>query len=536
MKALIVESDLMSQCVLAKLLGERGHETVVFDNGEQAILAYQKEAYPLVFVGADLPGMDGIQFCRWLRSHPEGEKTYIILAHTSGKPDKIQEILAAGASDFLSKPFEVGGLKMRLDVADRQMASFFREKELAEELRRREQEADGLQRELCRAGESLVQEVEERRRIEDAFEGVKTELAQSREAIEQQLQDKAQELCATADQLQSATSFRLKIEDDLKRVRSELEAQSGKHARQMESLSQEMAAEKARAREADDRQRKAMEDLQAKLQAAVAAARKAREKRLSVEQEGRRAAESFAKTRAEFEQRQVELVEELNALRERVDAGAEERATQEIKTLSAERAALRQELDEAREEYACRMTVHAEQLLRLDRELHAALEARGGLETELVQVRESLAQQAKDYAAAVMQAGAEVEKAIRERLGVLEAAAQERERLESELSASERRVGELRAAQTKGEGERRELEEELQKAWQELEKRPVNGREIGSLPAQEVSELQRVLAEERERCAQLEVALRQERAHVEARLRRVAAALDPSEQDLIPAG
>jgi hypothetical protein len=57
MKTLIVEGDLMSQCVLAKLLSERGHEVTCFENAEQAILAHQREAYPLVFVDGELPGM-----------------------------------------------------------------------------------------------------------------------------------------------------------------------------------------------------------------------------------------------------------------------------------------------------------------------------------------------------------------------------------------------------------------------------------------------------------------------------------------------
>src|SRR5512134_1914678 len=152
MKALVVEGDLMSQCVLAKLLTERGHEVVCYENAEQATLAYQKEAYPLVFVDVELPGMDGLQFCRWLRSQPSGENTYIILAHSPRHPNELNQVLAVGASDFLVKPLEVGGLKVRLTVAERQMAAFFREKELEAQLKRREQEADGLQTELCRAG------------------------------------------------------------------------------------------------------------------------------------------------------------------------------------------------------------------------------------------------------------------------------------------------------------------------------------------------------------------------------------------------
>jgi DNA-binding response OmpR family regulator len=177
----------MSQCVLAKLLNERGHETVCFENAEQAILAYQKEFYPLVFVDVDLPGMDGLQFCRWLRSQPEGGKTYIMLAYTVGNPDEVHGVLGAGASDFLTRPFEVGGLKLRLDVAEKQMTAFFRETELEEELRRQTEQAEGLQNELCRAGDSLAKEVEERRAVEDELAAVKSEWTKEQEALDQMI-------------------------------------------------------------------------------------------------------------------------------------------------------------------------------------------------------------------------------------------------------------------------------------------------------------------------------------------------------------
>ena len=180
MKTLKVESDLMSQCVLAKLLSERGHETVAFENAEQAILAYQKEFYPLVFVDADLPGMDGVELCRWLRSQPEGSKTYITLGYMAGDPHQIQRLLGAGANDFLGKPFEVGSLKLRLDVAERQMRAFFGRQELEEELRRQSKEAEGLQNELCRAGDSLAKETEERRKLEEQLEKAQSELVMSR--------------------------------------------------------------------------------------------------------------------------------------------------------------------------------------------------------------------------------------------------------------------------------------------------------------------------------------------------------------------
>ena len=110
MKTLIVEDDMMSQCLLAKILAERGHEVVSYDNAEQAILAYQKEFYPLLFVDVDLPGMDGLHFCKWVRAQPNGDKVFIMVATSSGQPEDLGEVLTVGANDFLPKPYDVGAL------------------------------------------------------------------------------------------------------------------------------------------------------------------------------------------------------------------------------------------------------------------------------------------------------------------------------------------------------------------------------------------------------------------------------------------
>src|SRR5437667_8148102 len=112
LKTLIVEDDMMSQCLLAQVLTGRGHEVVSFENAEQAILAYQKQFYPLLFVDVGLPGMDGLQFCKWVRAQPDGDRVFIMVATSSGQPEDMSEVLAVGANDFLPKPYEVSALSV----------------------------------------------------------------------------------------------------------------------------------------------------------------------------------------------------------------------------------------------------------------------------------------------------------------------------------------------------------------------------------------------------------------------------------------
>jgi DNA-binding response OmpR family regulator len=135
MKALVVEDDLKSQCLLAKVLAERGHEVTTFENAEQAILEYQKAFYPLLFVGVELPGMDGLQYCRWIRSQERGKGTYVIAAVDPNVPNEVQHVLEAGANDFLTKPYQLDQLRARLTIGERQMAQFFEQQQLEANLK-----------------------------------------------------------------------------------------------------------------------------------------------------------------------------------------------------------------------------------------------------------------------------------------------------------------------------------------------------------------------------------------------------------------
>lgn len=409
MKALIVEGDLMSQCVLAKLLSERGHEVTCFENAEQAILAYQREAYPLIFVDAELPGMDGLQLCRWLRSQPGGDQAYLMMAHTARTPLDLNRVLAAGASDYLLKPFDVTGLRTRLDVADRQMTGFFRSQELEGEVERRVQELEALQTELSRAGDTLERESELRRELEVELEKTQLALQESRSAFDARLAEQAHELSSTAERLSSATTFRHKIEDDLRRVRTDLEAQLARQTDELEKLRQELAWEKARNRELTAEHRKAEEMAQARFRELTLAERKAEERRQATEAESRRAAEGFGRARAEWDQQQRELVAEVASLRKRIESGEVGFGSVELERVEAERDAARQELTEAREEFAKRLGVHTGELLRLDGLLQEALAGRRRVEQDFVQSREELAQKAADYAAAVVRAGEALE-------------------------------------------------------------------------------------------------------------------------------
>jgi response regulator RpfG family c-di-GMP phosphodiesterase len=73
--------------------------------------------YDLVLLDVDLPGLDGEQVLHRLRSHPPAAHTRVIMFSGRTPGDELARLLAAGADDFLTKPFSVVQLRARVKAA-----------------------------------------------------------------------------------------------------------------------------------------------------------------------------------------------------------------------------------------------------------------------------------------------------------------------------------------------------------------------------------------------------------------------------------
>lgn len=102
-KILIVDDD-ENICELLRLyLEKEGYETVVANDGEQAVEAALKCSPDLILLDIMLPKLDGWQVCREVRKHME---TPIIMITAKGEVfDKILG-LELGADDYVTKPFD----------------------------------------------------------------------------------------------------------------------------------------------------------------------------------------------------------------------------------------------------------------------------------------------------------------------------------------------------------------------------------------------------------------------------------------------
>jgi DNA-binding response OmpR family regulator len=119
MRILIAEDDRDSRQLLKILLQENGHEVIACENGLQAWAAFQGEAFSLVISDWRMPGLDGIDLCRKIRSAVATHYTYIVLLTALKGKTNYLEAMNAGADDFISKPYDPEELTARLVVAER---------------------------------------------------------------------------------------------------------------------------------------------------------------------------------------------------------------------------------------------------------------------------------------------------------------------------------------------------------------------------------------------------------------------------------
>jgi sigma-B regulation protein RsbU (phosphoserine phosphatase) len=119
LKVLVADDDAASRAVLRGTLRKLGHVCVEAASGGEAWEMYRREAPALVLADWMMPGVDGLELCRMIRAERRPRYPYVILVTALGGKGSYLRGMAAGADDFVSKPFDVDEMTARLRVGER---------------------------------------------------------------------------------------------------------------------------------------------------------------------------------------------------------------------------------------------------------------------------------------------------------------------------------------------------------------------------------------------------------------------------------
>jgi len=136
MRIYIADDDPVSRIMLKAILEKAGYVVEAGEDGGQALAALSLPDAPrLAVLDVMMPVLDGVEVCRRLRALPEGDRRYLIMLTTSNRPENVEAGLAAGANDYVGKPFVRRDLLARVRVGEKMIelreALTVRETELA---------------------------------------------------------------------------------------------------------------------------------------------------------------------------------------------------------------------------------------------------------------------------------------------------------------------------------------------------------------------------------------------------------------------
>lgn len=111
-RILIVEDNPINQLVVRRMVEKLGHLADVVQDGESAVQQAERVSYDLVLTDVNMPGTDGVQVTRRIRSLISPNATVPIVALTaSASADDREVCVKAGMNDYLCKPVSIEALR-----------------------------------------------------------------------------------------------------------------------------------------------------------------------------------------------------------------------------------------------------------------------------------------------------------------------------------------------------------------------------------------------------------------------------------------
>lgn len=120
-KTILIVDDTSANIVLLNKLLRTKYKIKAAANGEKALELAHKESCPdMILLDVMMPGMDGFEVCRQLKSDPETVRIPVIFVTGKDDTEDQKEGMSLGAVGYLQKPIN---LKLVLELVDQHLAN-----------------------------------------------------------------------------------------------------------------------------------------------------------------------------------------------------------------------------------------------------------------------------------------------------------------------------------------------------------------------------------------------------------------------------
>lgn len=152
-KILIVDDIMINLEILESIIEEEGYQPLCALNVQEAIDIMNESLPQLILSDFSMPGMDGLEFCRLLKSNPRTRDIPFLFITVLDSTEEKEQAFKAGAVDFILKPFDRVEVLMRIK---NQLDSYQMKQEMANYNRMMHKLVSEQQRQIEREQENML--------------------------------------------------------------------------------------------------------------------------------------------------------------------------------------------------------------------------------------------------------------------------------------------------------------------------------------------------------------------------------------------
>jgi DNA-binding response OmpR family regulator len=116
-RILVVDDDPDICALLEFKLAGAGHDVTVEHDGEAALAALEQQSVDLVLLDWMMPRMGGLEVCLAMRADQRFAHVPVLMLTAKAQEADVQRGLAAGADDYILKPFSPREVAARIDAS-----------------------------------------------------------------------------------------------------------------------------------------------------------------------------------------------------------------------------------------------------------------------------------------------------------------------------------------------------------------------------------------------------------------------------------
>lgn len=103
-RILVVDDEVGALTLIGIMLDRGGFEVIKAQNASQALSYLEKDEPDLIVLDIMMPGMNGIELCKVIRTMRRFIDTPILILSTRSDSESVMQGMEAGATDYLPKP------------------------------------------------------------------------------------------------------------------------------------------------------------------------------------------------------------------------------------------------------------------------------------------------------------------------------------------------------------------------------------------------------------------------------------------------